>query len=137
MAVKIFLDTNIVLDYLLERSGELEEIEQLINLAEEDKFDCYVSESVLATTLYFLQKNKLDGIAILRELITVVKILPFKSEILFFPIEKFKDAEDGLLYYLAFHNKMNYFITRNTKDFKTVHPDLEVLAPSSFLKIID
>ena len=137
MAVKIFLDTNIVLDYLLERSGELDEIEQLINLAEDDKIDCYVSESVLATSLYFLQKNKLDGIAVLRELISVIKILPFKSEILFFPVEKFKDPEDGLLYYLAFHNKMDYFITRNIKDYKAVHPELAVLTPSAFLKIIE
>jgi len=136
MANKLFLDTNIILDYTLERKGEIEEIESLFELAEDEKIELYVSESVLATTLYFLQKNKLNALSIIRELCAVINIIPFKKDILFFPMEQYKDTEDGLLYFIAANGKMNYFITRNAKDFVFTLPSLPVITPSKFLKEI-
>ena len=113
MVNKLFLDVNIILDYTLERKGELAEIENLFELAETEKLELYVSESVIATTLYFLQKNKLDALAIIRELATCLNFIPFKKDVLFFSIEQYKDIEDGLLYFMAAKANMNYFITRN------------------------
>lgn len=134
MANKIFLDINIILDYTLEREGELQEIESLFELAEEEKIELYISESVVATILYFLQKSKLDALSILRELSAVVNFIPFKKDVLFYPLEQYKDVEDGLLYFLAAKANMNYFITRNTKDFPFTLPSLPVVTPSKFLK---
>ena len=68
MANKIFLDTNILIDYTIQRKGELNEIERIFNLAEENKIDLHISESVFATTIYYLQKNKLNTLGIIREL---------------------------------------------------------------------
>ena len=133
MANKLFLDTNIILDYTLERKGELEEIQNLFELAEDEKIELYVSESVLATTLYFLQKGKLNALAIIRELCAVLNIIPFKKDILFSQLEQFIDIEDGLLYFIAANSKMNYFITRNVKDFVFILPSLPVVSPSRFL----
>lgn len=136
MANKLFLDVNIILDFTLERKGELAEIENLFELAEKEKIELYVSESVIATTLYFLQKNKSDALAIVRELSSVVNFIPFKKDVLFFSLEKYKDIEDGLLYFMAAKANMNYFITRNVKDFVFTLPSLPVLTPSKFLREI-
>lgn len=136
MVNKLFLDINILLDYTLERKGELAEIENLFELAEEEKIELYISESVIATTLYFLQKNKLDALSIVRELSTCLNFIPFKKDVLFFSLEKYKDVEDGLLYFMAVKAKMNYFITRNVKDFPFTLPSLPVTTPSKFLKEI-
>ena len=136
MANKLFLDTNIILDYTLERKGEIVEIQNLFELAEEEKIELYVSESALATTLYFLQENKLKALSIIRELCAVINVIPFKKDILFFPLEQFRDTEDGLLYFIAASGKMNYFITRNTKDFVFALPSLPVITPAKFLKEI-
>lgn len=134
MANKLFLDINIILDYTLERQDELEEIESLFELAEEEKLELYISESVVATVMYFLQKNKLDALAIVRELSTVVNFIPFRKDVLFYSLEKYKDVGDALLYFLATKANMNYFITRNTKDFPFTLPSLPVITPSKFLK---
>lgn len=134
MANKLFLDVNIILDYTLERQGELEEIEKLFELAEEEKLELNISESVVATVMYFLQKNKLDALAIVRELSAVVNFIPFRKDVLFYSLEKYKDVEDALLYFLAAKANMDYFITRNTKDFPFTLPSLPVITPSKFLK---
>jgi predicted nucleic acid-binding protein len=136
MVNKIFLDTNIILDYTLARKGELEDIENIFGLAEKGKLELFVSESVISTSFYFLQKNKLDALLIIRELSPLLNIITFKKDILFFPLEKYKDTEDALLYYIAASGKMNYFITRNVKHFVFTIPSLPVITPSRFLKEI-
>ena len=134
MANKIFLDTNILIDYTLQRKGELNEIERIFNLAEENKIDLHISESVFATTIYYLQKNKLNTLGIIRELSKVLTFIPFKKEIISHPLERFKDVEGGILYFLAFKARMQYFITRNVKGFKFTLPSLPVFTPSKILK---
>ncbi len=46
-------------------------------------------------------------------------MVPFAKNILYYPLENYKDTEDGILYLLASKAKMNYFITRNVKDFNS------------------
>ncbi|HEY2725693.1 MAG TPA: PIN domain-containing protein [Parafilimonas sp.] len=133
MAAKLFLDSNIVLDYLLGRKDELDKIEQLINLTNNNVFDCYISETVISTCIYFLEKNKKQTLEMLRAFCMLCKTLPYHSNILFYNIERFNDIEDGFLYYLALHHKMNFFITRNIKHFKFQLPSLAAMTPTQFL----
>lgn len=133
MAPKIFLDSNILLDYIIERPGELEEIISIFEMVQKDQLRLFISESVLTTNIYFLQKQKFDVIQIFRTLLEYIDIIPFKKQILFLPINNFKDSEDGLLYYLALDADMDYFITRNKKDFKTATPSLPVFTPKQFI----
>ncbi len=134
MAAKLFLDTNIVLDFLLSRTGELPEIEMLINLSNEKKLDCYISESVIATTIYFLQKVKMPAAEMMREFCTACRVLPFNIAVLHKDFHTFKDAEDGLLYFLALYHKADYFITRNKPDFKKATSELPVFTAKQFLQ---
>ena len=103
-------------------------------MGEEKKLDLFVSESVITTTFYFLQKEKINGLAVLRELSSCVNIIPFKKDILFSQLERFKEAEDGMLYFMASKANLNFFITRNIKLFKFQLPSLPVLTPVQFLK---
>lgn len=136
MVNKLFLDTNILIDYTLERIGELEEIGKIFNLAEENKIQLFISESVLATTIYFLEKSKSKTLPIIREAAKVLNFITFRKEILSYSLEQFKDIEDGLLYFLALKADMQYFITRNIKDFQSSSRSLPVLTPSQYLKEI-
>ena len=133
MAAKLFLDSNVVLDYLLGREGELDKIDQIIDLSHNNVFDCYISETVITTCIYFLEKHKKQTLNILRTFCTLCKIVPYHSNVLFSHIEKFNDIEDGFLYYLALHHKLNFFITRNIKHFKFQLPSLPALTPTQFL----
>jgi len=132
MANKLFLDTNILIDFTLRREFDLQATDTIFELAEDRKIELYVSESVITTTFYFLQKQKIDGIAILRELSNCINVIPFKKDILFTQIEYFKEAEDGMLYFMASKANLNFFITRNIKHFKFQLPSLPVLTPTQF-----
>ena len=136
MAYKLFLDTNIIIDYVQERVNELDSIKEIMYLAEIGKIELFISESIITTSFYILQKEKIEALPVLREICKIVHTLPFSKDILYYPIEKFKDIEDGLLYFLAVKNKMDYFITRNVKDFSFLFPSLPVISPTNFLKEI-
>ena len=50
---------------------------------------------------------------------------------------KFSDIEDAIQYYTAAQDdKINYFITRNIKDFKYGEDNLPVITPTQFLKLL-
>lgn len=49
---------------------------------------------------------------------------------------KFKDKEDAVLYYTALHSGADYFITRNTKDYKLSSSSLPVYKPLEFVRNI-
>jgi predicted nucleic acid-binding protein len=72
----------------------------------------------------------------LREICKTINCIPFLKDILYFPIEKYRDKEDGILYFLASKAKMDYFITRNVKGFIFLFPSLPVMSPTNFLKEI-
>ncbi|MEO9210711.1 MAG: PIN domain-containing protein [Ginsengibacter sp.] len=138
MAYKLFLDTNIILDLLAERDFELDSIHEIINLSEKRITELYISESIITTIFYLLQKEKkINTLLALRELCKTVNVIPFSNDILYFPIENYKDKEDGILYFLAVKGKMDYFITRNVKDFIFLFPSLPVMSPTNFLKEIN
>ena len=134
MASKLFLDINIIIDYVQERDYELDAIKEIMQLAELRKLELFISESVIATSFYFLKKQKIDALSVLREICKTVSVVPFVKDILHYPVEKYKDIEDGLLYFLAAKAKMDYFITRNVKDFVFLFPSLPVMSPTNFLK---
>ncbi len=136
MANKLFLDTNVIVDYVQERNYELDAINEIMYLAELQNLELFISESIITTTLYLLQKQKIDALSVLREICKVVNVIPFSKDTLYHSLEKYKDIEDGLLYFSASKAKMNYFITRNVKDFVFTFPSLPVMSPTNFLKEI-
>ena len=136
MGNKIFLDTNIIIDYVEERPNELDAIKEIIYLAQLQKIEIFISESVIATIIYVLKKQNIDALSVLREICKIAGVVSFTKDVLYYPIEKYKDTEDGLLYFLAYKAKMDYFITRNVKDFTFLFPTLPVMSPTNFLKEI-
>ena len=136
MVNKIFLDTSIVVDLFLERKYELDAIEEIFKLGEKEKIELYISESVITRTFYILQKYKIDTLSLFREVCKTVNVIAFVKDLLYYPLEKYKDTEDGILYFLASKAKMNYFITRNANDFTFLFPSLPVMSPTNFLKEI-
>lgn len=137
MTYKLFLDTNIIIDLLMERQYELDAINEIIKLSEKGIVELFVSESVISTTFYILRKEKkINALAAFQEMCKTANVLPFTKDILYYPIEKYNDKEDGLLYFLALKGKMNYFITRNVKDLTFLFPSLPVTSPTNFIKEI-
>ena len=74
MVNKIFLDINIIVDYVEERTNELDAIKEIIYLAELGKIELFISESIIATSIYLLQKQHIDSLSVLREICKTVTV---------------------------------------------------------------
>lgn len=121
----------------MERKYELDSIDEIFKLGGKEIINLFISESVITTAFYILRKEiRIDTLSAFREMCKTMNVIPFSNDILYYPLEKYNDTEDGLLYFLAYKAKMNFFITRNVKDFKFLFPSLPVLSPSNFLKEI-
>ena len=68
MGYKLFLNTNIIIDYVLGRKHELDAIKEIIYLAESEKIGLFISESTITTSFYVLQKQKIEALPVLREI---------------------------------------------------------------------
>lgn len=121
MKTKLFIDTNIMLDFLGERQQFYEPIAKLATLADKGKVKMIVSPISFATVNYFLTKSETPEIAKekLRKFKIICKICSLDEH----TIEKglnssFTDFEDALQYFSAVDANCEIIITRNGKDFK-------------------
>ena len=74
----------------------------------------------------------------MKKLLNYLQIVnPTKESILNAYNSDFIDVEDGIQYYTALGNEgIDYFITRNTKDYKMSVTQLPVISSSQILKIL-
>ena len=140
--MKIFLDTNILLDLLLEREG-YELCARLFQLQEEGKCKLAVSILTMVNVAYVYRKTVGQEMAVvnLKYLSELVEVLPMDNGMLQSAIFKQgKDFEDILQAICAASGGCNCIITRNEKDYvirdglnKTPFKLPKVFSPSSFL----
>lgn len=119
---EIFLDTNIIIDYLTNREPFAKSAFKLFALAESGELKMNVSAISYTTVYYVLKKNNthqaiIDNLALLSSLCNV---LPINKSVLEKAMKSdFADFEDAVQYYSALQNeKCKIIITRNSKDFK-------------------
>ncbi|MGS2739189.1 type II toxin-antitoxin system VapC family toxin [Sinomicrobium sp. M5D2P17] len=121
MKKRIFIDTNVMLDFLGERQPFYENAARLATLADKGKLKIVVSPISFATVNYFLAKFETPEIA--KEKLRKFKIISDICRLDEHTIEKglnssFKDFEDALQYFCAIDADCEIIITRNGKDFK-------------------
>ena len=133
--MKVFIDTNIVLDLLLQRRNFLINAEKIFSLAYKGKIVLYFSAVSFVSVTYYLGKHTNKDIkAVLEDLCKIVKILPFNQRIIENTLHSnFKDIEDGYQYFTAKENNIRIMITPNVKDFLV--DDISVVTPEEFLMI--
>ncbi len=140
MAYKIFLDVNIMADFLDTDRKEHFTATALFSAIEKQKIKAYFSESVINTTGYILRKIiEVDVFkTLMADLLKIIKVLPCTNEMVKAAYLNAKnDLEDAVLYQLAISGKLDYFITNDNKDFqKLANPSLPILSAEKFLELI-
>lgn len=131
----LFLDTNVVLDFLGQRELFYEDAAKIVTLADLGKIEIVVSAMSYATIYYLLLK--VDSHQSILEKLTKFKTIAKTSdltdkEITLGLASNFVDFEDALQYYGALNMNCNRLITRNAKDFKK--SAIPVLTPKEYLK---
>ena len=137
MMKKIFLDTNIVLDFLGERENFYEPAAKILTLADQKKILVYTSPTSISNVYYILAKYENSKIALekIRKFKVLCNISIMNNEVVERAINSdFKDFEDGMQYFSAIAEKCEIIITRNEKDFKNAM--IPVMNADSFLQMI-
>jgi predicted nucleic acid-binding protein len=130
----LFLDTNVMIDFLGERESFYEEIAKIIVLAERQEIKVTASSLSFVNTFYVL--SKVFDQKALNELLIKFRIICNVSSIDEINIDKslfsqFNDFEDAVQYHSAFHHNCDIFITRNKKDFK--NSEIPLMTPTEYL----
>jgi predicted nucleic acid-binding protein len=132
MGTKVFTDTNIIIDLIQQRPFELALIHKLVTLAESGDIEIFISESVVTNALYITRLEKH-----IEKVLSFSKIICIGEEIIINALKSdFKDKEDAILYFGAMKAGIDYFITRDPKDYTKHSPSqLPVVSIKQFFKL--
>ena len=133
--MRILIDTNIVLDILLNRTPFVQDAVDLLKLCGE-----HIQESISATPItdiYYISykalrdKHKVKDI--IKRLLSVIHIAGVSEETIFAALDSdWNDFEDAVQNAVAESHNFDAIITRNPRDFK--NSALRVILPKDFLR---
>lgn len=135
--MRIMIDTNVVLDVLLEREPFFEDSYEVIRLSALERVEGYVSSSAATDIYYLLRRELKDRQAAkdaLEKVLQLVNIADALGEDVYAAIaSNMADFEDALVAAVAERCRMDYIVTRNTKDFR--ESPVKALTPREFLDL--
>lgn len=140
--MRLFVDTNIFLDVLLNRERHFKDSKMVMDIVKLDsKVEGYISEISLANIVYIARRAKLSDKEIrkfLLEIISIYNITSSSKERIIDAISfGLSDLEDSLQMVGALEEKCQYIITRDKKGFISSE-NLEVVTPNKFIdKFLD
>ena len=136
--MKILLDTNVVLDVLLDREPFKEDSLNAMKDALEKGHLLYLSASAVTDIFYVLRKaiqSKQSALGHLQTLLKIVSIASVNEKII---LNAFKsqvsDFEDAVVDETASSNGIDLILTRNSKDFRKANT--KVMTPTEYLESI-
>jgi predicted nucleic acid-binding protein len=132
--MRVLLDTDVILDYLLEREPFNQTAGKLLELSAQGVFDGYISSITPINVFYIarkiLKRDKLKQA--LNDLLLSLRVCPIThaalSQALNLP---FADYEDAAQHASATASHLDAIVTRNLKDYKNA--TLPVFSPTNFL----
>ncbi|HMA99870.1 MAG TPA: PIN domain-containing protein [Spirochaetota bacterium] len=138
MKEKIFIDSDVILDVILERQPHFENSQRILAYIENNIFNGYTSSLILSNCFYIInnKKNKDAALKAIRKLRSILTILSFTDKEIGESINSsFTDFEDGIQYFICINNDLPTLITRNIKDFKK--SNINIFTPKEYLNLED
>jgi predicted nucleic acid-binding protein len=132
--VKILIDTNVILDLLLEREPFVEDAIALFEQIEQSNLKGYIAATTITNIFYIIRKAKGREVAF-----TAIEQLTIG--LLFCPVDRqtiatalslrLNDFEDSIQLACATLNRLDAIVTRDRKDF--IGSDMPVYSPTELL----
>ncbi len=120
--MKLLIDTNVILDVLLDRGPFSKAAADVLNLTQRHDVREYVSASAITDIYYIANRQMKDSTAVkdlLKRLLEIVSIAAVsEQEIRNALCLPWVDFEDSVQYSVALLNEMDGIITRNPKDYQ-------------------
>ena len=126
MAYNLFIDTNVYLDYLMNRGKEWQHAENILELAENNRIEIFTSASSLLNLIYVMRSYKLTNNEIVGHVNNILRYskLANPDNTVFQTALSvgFPDLEDAVQYYTALHIKgIDYLLLPIPKIIKKLH----------------
>jgi predicted nucleic acid-binding protein len=131
---KILIDTNIVLDFALQRQKFGENAKSLILYIAKNGIKSFVTASSITDIYYILRKAKghTDAISFLKNFVKLTKVTGVDAKIIIEALNSaMKDFEDAVQTETAIYNNIDIIITRDKKDYK--NSGLQVFSPTEYI----
>lgn len=137
-AMRLMIDTNIILDILLERWPFYVQSRTILSLCEKKDIYGFISAST-ATDIFYLVRKALgstdEAYNALGHILNIVKILTVTNDDVNCAfLQRAKDFEDCLLAVCAKSNSCDGIVTRNKKDFLSF--DISVYSPDEIVELM-
>jgi len=116
MAIKVFLNTNIILDLLDSKRRFHELSKQLFSNIENRKLKGYISESVICNTDYILHKlwPKPERNQFFEALLETITVLSCKTSTSQNALQiALPDLEDAILFQIAIENEVDFLVSND------------------------
>jgi predicted nucleic acid-binding protein len=136
--LKAIIDTNVVLDVLLDREPFVKPAVEVFCLAEESRIEAFICATTVTTIDYLLMKSlpKSKARNAFRRLISLFEIATVNRPVIERAFEsKINDFEDAVLNEAGQMAGVDFVITRNTKDF--AGSTLKIFEPNEFLALLN
>ena len=133
--IKVMIDTNIIIDYLADRSPFADDAERILDLCDQGDMTGVVTASAVTDVYYIMRKiaGQEKTLESLKLLFLVLEIASVgKSDLLRAMESPFPDFEDALCAMCAKRIKAECIITRNIRDFQSSH--ILPMTPKDFLE---
>ena len=135
--MKLLIDTNVVLDVLLQREPFCRTAAEVLNLAQRDDVREYVSASAITDIYYIANKQLKDRAAVrnlLERLLKIVSVAAISEQEIRNALNlTWADFEDSVQYSVALLNEMDGIVTRNPDDYQEAH--MRIWLPEQTLEL--
>lgn len=132
--MNVFLDTNVVIDFMGEREGFFEDASTIFEMIEEKKIRAFVSALTIVNCAYILKKS-FGTDTMLRKVQNICELLGVtpleRSQLVGAVNMKPYDYEDAVQYLSALPYRPEVIITRDKKGFNDF--DILVMTPTEFV----
>ncbi len=135
--MRVLLDTNVILDLLLDREGFAEDATAIWDAGNNGQIEIFIA-AITPTTIFYITRKK-KGVDSARQYVTDIlaatQICPLHQQV-FLAAEtlQFNDYEDAVQVASALFSRLDCIVTRDQKDFK--NSPLPIYSPAEFLTLI-
>jgi predicted nucleic acid-binding protein len=134
--MNVLLDTNVVMDIIEKRKPFYKDSISMLKLISAINAKCYFSASSAKDVFYLVKRHTGDLTKAKNAILLISNFAIFcdttKQDVQEALLSKIIDFEDAVLVSGAIRDKLDFIITRDTKDF--AHSIVPAITPADFLK---
>ena len=137
MKLKLLLDTNILLDLVLERPPFCTQASRIFRHIEQGNIDGFITATTITDIFYIIRKAQGRDLALaaIKHLLQHLKICAVDQKTIQAAIDlELKDFEDSIQLACANLSQLDGIVTRNGKDFVT--SSLPIYSPTELLNTL-